>query len=284
MTIGKLSGLMLQKNLVREGTDLRFDNDLLYLDVGNRRLGINTDNSSVITDSIHVISGNVRADYFIGNIYADITSNSVVYVVGTGAMTVPFGNTNQQPDSSEVVAGAIRYNTDTNDLEFYNGSLWKSFTNEPEYWTFTINDSDEVAYRDTYPLNPNILGVSANTIIVSLNGVVQAPEQDYTVTANNEIQFTANGPENLRSGDLVGIRYLSTASHIPDTINTSIINANTVNSTTLNGVGSITNISNVAPTSSSDTGTKGEIAWDSSYIYICVDTDTWIRANIESSF
>jgi len=32
------------------------------------------------------------------------------------------------------------------------------------------------------------------------------------------------------------------------------------------------------PSSASDTGTTGEIAWDSSYIYICIATNTWQRA------
>ena len=34
------------------------------------------------------------------------------------------------------------------------------------------------------------------------------------------------------------------------------------------------------PSSASDTGTKGQVAWDSSYIYICVATDTWKRVAI----
>ena len=34
------------------------------------------------------------------------------------------------------------------------------------------------------------------------------------------------------------------------------------------------------PSSASDTGTTGEIAWDADYIYVCVDTDTWVRAAI----
>jgi hypothetical protein len=284
MSIGKLSGLMLQKNLIREGTDLRFDSNLLYLDVAQRRIGVHTDNASEITDSIHVINGNVRADYFIGNISPDITSNSVVHILGTGALAIPYGNTAQQPDPTEVTEGAIRYNTDSGDLQYFDGSLWRTFTIEPSFWTFTISNADEVAYRDTYPLDPNITGISANSIIVSLNGVIQAPEESYTVTANNEIQFTANGPENLRSGDIVGVRYISTATHIPGIINTETVNSTTINANVLNGLGSITNISNVAPSSSSDTGEKGEIAWDSSYLYICVEANTWIRSNIETSF
>ena len=31
------------------------------------------------------------------------------------------------------------------------------------------------------------------------------------------------------------------------------------------------------PASSSDTGTAGEICWDTSYLYICTATNTWTR-------
>lgn len=35
-----------------------------------------------------------------------------------------------------------------------------------------------------------------------------------------------------------------------------------------------------APSSASDTGVEGEIAYDSSYVYICTATDTWKRVAI----
>ena len=34
------------------------------------------------------------------------------------------------------------------------------------------------------------------------------------------------------------------------------------------------------PSSASDTGTTGQIAWDSNYIYVCTATDTWKRTSI----
>jgi len=37
-----------------------------------------------------------------------------------------------------------------------------------------------------------------------------------------------------------------------------------------------------APTTASDTGTAGEVRWDSSYAYICTATDTWKRAAIST--
>lgn len=38
------------------------------------------------------------------------------------------------------------------------------------------------------------------------------------------------------------------------------------------------NISESAPADSSSAGHAGQIAIDSDYIYVCVDTDTWKRA------
>lgn len=31
------------------------------------------------------------------------------------------------------------------------------------------------------------------------------------------------------------------------------------------------------PASATDIGAKGDIAFDSNYLYVCVDTDTWVR-------
>jgi hypothetical protein len=40
--------------------------------------------------------------------------------------------------------------------------------------------------------------------------------------------------------------------------------------------------SSKTPASASDTGTAGEICWDSSYIYVCTATDTWKRAALST--
>lgn len=36
------------------------------------------------------------------------------------------------------------------------------------------------------------------------------------------------------------------------------------------------------PASASDTGTAGQLAYDSSYIYVCIATDTWKRVAIST--
>jgi cytoskeletal protein CcmA (bactofilin family) len=42
MAVGRISGPLLKSNLVRNGVDLAFETDLLYLDVNNSRIGVNT--------------------------------------------------------------------------------------------------------------------------------------------------------------------------------------------------------------------------------------------------
>ena len=42
MAVGRISGPLLKENLVRNGIDLAFETDLLYLDVNNQRIGVKT--------------------------------------------------------------------------------------------------------------------------------------------------------------------------------------------------------------------------------------------------
>ena len=78
MSVGRISGPLLKANLLRDGIDLAFENDLLYLDVNNLRVGINT---STPTHDLHV-DGTTRTSYLettnqldIGNI--TITGNTI---------------------------------------------------------------------------------------------------------------------------------------------------------------------------------------------------------------
>jgi hypothetical protein len=63
MAIGRISGAMLKSNLERLGTDLAFDTDLLYLDVANDRIGINTSSptQSLQVDNVTIHSSQIRS-------------------------------------------------------------------------------------------------------------------------------------------------------------------------------------------------------------------------------
>ena len=96
MAIGRISGQLLKSNLLRDGVDLAFETDLLYLDVTNSRIGVRT---SIPTTDLDV-NGTIRSTnltvdnqlnvgdlHFTGN---TITSDNstIVFAAAAGEATV----------------------------------------------------------------------------------------------------------------------------------------------------------------------------------------------------
>ena len=50
MAVGRITGPLLAKNLLRDGVDLAFETDLLYLDVNTGRIGIKTSSPQYTLD------------------------------------------------------------------------------------------------------------------------------------------------------------------------------------------------------------------------------------------
>ena len=163
MAIGRISGPLLKENLLRNGTDLAFETDLLYLDVTNRRIGVKTTNPQYaldvngiarvtdleITNNIFNI-GNVQID---GN-NATISTTAQEFSIATADNTI-VGN--------RVLVG---------DLEINNNFLENTNTNSDLY--IRANGTGEV----------NIVG---NTVItgnlhatgnISADGDIQIGDAD----------------------------------------------------------------------------------------------------------
>ena len=71
MALGRISGPLLKSNLLRNGVDLAFETNLLYLDVTNRRVGINTGTPShdlQVNGTARVTTLNVSGSSTLGNI------------------------------------------------------------------------------------------------------------------------------------------------------------------------------------------------------------------------
>jgi cytoskeletal protein CcmA (bactofilin family) len=84
MAIGRISGPLLKANLIRNGVDLAFETDLLYIDVNNNRIGINNASPSTDLD----VNGTTRSTTLtvdnqldIGNL--TITGNTVSSTINT---------------------------------------------------------------------------------------------------------------------------------------------------------------------------------------------------------
>ena len=87
--LGRINGPMLKENLLRQGTDLAFETDLLYLDVNNQRIGIGTNIPTVGLDinTITNFKGNLKID---GANITTLQSNGNINITpnGTGNVNV----------------------------------------------------------------------------------------------------------------------------------------------------------------------------------------------------
>ncbi len=83
--LGRLSGALLKENLLRDGVDLAFENDLLYLDVENRRIGIRTDGPS------HTL--NVNDTFLSTNLKVDLVTTLPDITIQTNRITDTAGGT-----------------------------------------------------------------------------------------------------------------------------------------------------------------------------------------------
>ncbi len=90
--LGRISGALLKDNLLRDGVDLAFENDLLYLDVENRRIGIRTDAPShTLTVNDTFRSTNLKVDLVTTLPDITIQTNRIIDIAGGTIVITPAG-------------------------------------------------------------------------------------------------------------------------------------------------------------------------------------------------
>lgn len=95
MAIGRISGPMLRSNLERQGVDLSIENQLLYIDVTNGRIGVQTSSPQVELDVIG--SANVSENLTIG--YTGSVAGNLRFSDITGLTHIGFKAPNSIPDN-----------------------------------------------------------------------------------------------------------------------------------------------------------------------------------------
>ena len=73
MAVGRISGPLLKSNLLRNGIDLAFETDLLYLDVNNQRIGIKTTTPQYELD----VNGTIRATNYLVDTQANVADITI---------------------------------------------------------------------------------------------------------------------------------------------------------------------------------------------------------------
>lgn len=123
MALGRISGPLLKANLIRDGVDLAFETDLLYLDVTNARIGINRVSPQA---DLHV-NGTVRTDTLVVDNQIDIgnirlTGNTIssslttLNLVPSGADPVVY-NSRLQIDDFEIKDNVISTTVSNSNIE-----------------------------------------------------------------------------------------------------------------------------------------------------------------------
>ena len=122
MAVGRISGPLLKANLIRNGIDLAFETDLLYLDVNNQRIGVKT---ATPTHEIEVV-GTIKSNNAIIPTQADIADITIQNnTISTTSAQLNLGTLDNvvyqnkaRIDSIDIEGNVISTNDSNADLEF----------------------------------------------------------------------------------------------------------------------------------------------------------------------
>jgi len=171
MAIGRISGQMLKANLLRSGTDLAFETNLLVLDVTNSFVGVGT-----------------------------ATPSRQLHISGTGAIRLPAGTTGERGTAG---VGDIRYNSTLGSVEAYTSAGWVDLASGS-----TLQDADGntgIAVERSADENNIHFFVEGqgdvahirSTGNIELNNLEIANQTITGLTTNADITLTPNGTGNV---------------------------------------------------------------------------------------
>jgi len=263
MAVGRISGQLLKDNLLRDGTNLRFENDLIYLlvsdaDGDNHKVGIKTANPAYTLD----VNGTTRSTNILGTTFEvgdihiennvinstagalifeaatindEIRFNNNVLINGnlhaTGAITADGNLTLGDSNTDNVVFGAdINSNiipniTDTYDLGTAN-KRWRT-SYQQNLWVGDIYISEDTIYNFTGDLK------------LSANGIVE-------IASPTRITDTLQVIGNITLGD-VGISEfnIDTLTGTVNLVNNTAVEVNFAGGATDINIGSFSGFTNI---------------------------------------
>ena len=175
MAVGRISGPLLKANLLRDGVDLAFETSLLYLDVNNSRIGINTSSPDYDLD----VNGYIRT-----------TNLEVTGQINIDPLTIS-GNTISSSDGtlnlSPATGGVVYQGTiDVGNIEISDNTI------------YTLNGN-------TLEIRPNGIGTTqiySNTKVwgdLDVTGNINV-QGDITIGGNLSLINQSSGSINFAAG------------------------------------------------------------------------------------
>ncbi len=135
-----------------------------------------------------------------------LVTGAKLIVNTTDSILLPAGTTAQRPGSTggTDTAGMVRFNTSNAQLEFYDGIAWQNTGTD-----FTVIASETFDGDDGTTIFTLAAAATTQSVIVSINGVIQIPTLAYSVSGTT-LTFTS-APA---TGDKIEVRSLSTTAAV----------------------------------------------------------------------
>jgi hypothetical protein len=265
--------------------------------------------SGVTGTNLTLLSGNVTSDSFYANAsyYANTTSQGgYLFDDGSGTQTglvnynengytvVGINHDDNQiakfyDTNTTVLVGNLEIRQDVNVAQSLSNVFLQITGNVDSYLQQSIQNlstgntasSDIVATADNgndsaYYIDMGIDGSNYNDS--AFFGDVSTKNDGYLYV----VGYEAAGPSLGNVGNLI----LGSTNGLVKTFVGNIAQANVVTTASESGFtvnkGAFVVAANSAPAAANSTGTTGTIAWDGDYVYVCVATDTWKRANLST--
>jgi hypothetical protein len=180
MAIGRISGPLLKANLVRDGADLAFETDLLYLDVTNRRIGIN--NASPTTDldvvgTVKAITARIDTQAEIGAL--TFTGNSITSSTNIVDFTAAAGEATTYHsrlivDDFEIQGNRISTSVSNSPIEFRPNGTGTINLEANTNITGNLNVTGNVSATGNVTIGGNIVIGDSITDSITINAGIQS--------------------------------------------------------------------------------------------------------------
>jgi hypothetical protein len=185
--LGKVAGPMLKDNLLRNGTDLQIDTDLVYFDVVNRRVGIAntipgntlTVNGSFTTSNVYINNNNIKS-LNSNLVLSAISGNIDVSNLRIGNLSTPIYNTDAVTKQYVDVAIA----TAEPNLTISDGTRTDNVGINYETLTFFGNTSQMNVYVTNNQVTFGFISVPTFYNNVNINGNAITNLVGYVLTNN----------------------------------------------------------------------------------------------------
>ena len=224
MAVGRISGPLLKANLVRQGIDLAFETNLLYLDVNNGRVGIKT--ASPTHDL--TVNGTTRTTNIEATTQADLasftitsntiaSSNSTINISPSGSNPVVY-QAKVVVDSTNITGNTISTTGTNTDLNItttgqlvvnsnmlVNGNLHATGSITAD-GNITLGDANTDNIVFTGEVNSNITPNVNNSYTLGTSGLKWSDlfTQNLTATTVTTSGLTVAGVDlNLRQGNII---------------------------------------------------------------------------------